>query len=221
MRTTTERDMTQDTRQNASQDPKRDATPSAPRTPSALQNGAYDTTRGASRTRSTHGTTGARGTRSRSTRRAVPLVRVALLGAAATAALLAPTAAAQQPVHPTAHHTGQTSPQPQRQTGPETGHQHSHPGDCAAGQLCLWERPGYAGHRHTFELADTDIESCVPLPAGARAASLANRTGRPVTTYQSAECGETGEFDTYPGKGGGVRLSESPYQIRAIKIWEH
>ncbi|MER0241534.1 peptidase inhibitor family I36 protein [Streptomyces sp. HSW2009] len=157
------------------------------------------------------------------------MVRAALLGAAATAALLAPPAAAQQPAHPTAHRTGQTSQQAQQQTGPQAGHQPSHqpsrqtgrPGDCAAGQLCLWERPGYTGHRHIFELADTDIESCVPLPAGARAASLANRTGRPVTTYQSAECGETGEFDTYPGKGGGVRLSESPYQIRAIKIWEH
>lgn len=104
----------------------------------------------------------------------------------------------------------------QQQVGPATGRA----GDCAAGQLCLWERPGFAGPRHTFELSDTDIESCVALPAGARAASLANRTGRPVTTYQSAECAETGEYDTYPGKGSGTRLAQSPYQIRAVKIWE-
>ncbi|MEU3963479.1 peptidase inhibitor family I36 protein [Streptomyces buecherae] len=108
---------------------------------------------------------------------------------------------------------------PRASAQPTTPHA-SRPGACAAGQLCLWERPDFTGPRHTYELSNTDIESCVPLPAGAKAESLANRTGRPVTTYQSAECGETGEFDTYPGKGSGARLSESPYQIGAIKIWE-
>ncbi|MFE3437062.1 peptidase inhibitor family I36 protein [Streptomyces sindenensis] len=72
-------------------------------------------------------------------------------------------------------------------------------GSCEAGRLCLWKKPDFAGARHTFELSDTDIESCVPLPKGGDAQSLANRTGRPVTTYQSAECAETGEFET--GKG--------------------
>ena len=90
-------------------------------------------------------------------------------------------------------------------------------GECAAGQLCLWERGDFRGPRHTHELADTDIESCVPLPGGATAASLANRTGRPVTAYQSAECAETGEFDTYPSGSWAPRTS---YQVRAVKIWE-
>ncbi|WKX70142.1 peptidase inhibitor family I36 protein [Streptomyces sp. XD-27] len=90
-------------------------------------------------------------------------------------------------------------------------------GACATGQLCLWRGAGFSGARTTHELSDTDIESCVPLPGGATAASLANRTGRPVTTYQSAECGETGEFDTYPS---GSWAPESPYQVRAFKIWE-
>ncbi|MFH8367547.1 peptidase inhibitor family I36 protein [Streptomyces sp. NPDC018031] len=90
-------------------------------------------------------------------------------------------------------------------------------GDCAAGELCLWEKTGFRGARHTHELAGTDIESCVPLPRGVTAASLANRTGRPVTTYQSAECAETGEFDTYPS---GSWAPEPPYRIRAFKIWE-
>lgn len=91
-------------------------------------------------------------------------------------------------------------------------------GRCAAGQLCLWEREDFQGPRHTHELADTDIESCVPLPRGATVASLANRTGRPVTTYQSAECAETGEFDTYPS---GSWAPRSPYRVRAVKIWEN
>ncbi|GAA2441810.1 peptidase inhibitor family I36 protein [Streptomyces macrosporus] len=90
-------------------------------------------------------------------------------------------------------------------------------GPCAAGQLCLWEREDFQGPSRTRELADTDIESCVPLSRGTTAASLANRTGRPVTTYQSAECAETGEFDTYPS---GSWAPRSPYRVRAVKIWE-
>ncbi len=90
-------------------------------------------------------------------------------------------------------------------------------GECAAGQLCLWERTDFRGPRHTHELSDTDIESCVPLSSGTTAVSLANRTGRPVTTYQSAECAETGEFDTYPS---GSWAPRADYQVRAVKIWE-
>ncbi|MCD9141913.1 peptidase inhibitor family I36 protein [Streptomyces albireticuli] len=90
-------------------------------------------------------------------------------------------------------------------------------GQCAAGQLCLWSKPGFHGTRATGELADISIESCVTLPAGATAASLANRTGRPVTTYQSATCGETGEFDTYPS---GTWVPETAYVVRAYKVWE-
>ncbi|MEV7086908.1 peptidase inhibitor family I36 protein [Streptomyces sp. NPDC093085] len=91
-------------------------------------------------------------------------------------------------------------------------------GACAAGELCLWAREEFKGARWTHELSSTDIDSCVPLPAGSTAHSLANRTGRPVTTYQSATCDETGEFETYPGKG--TWLPSSPYRVRAFKIWE-
>ncbi|WOX26753.1 peptidase inhibitor family I36 protein [Streptomyces solicathayae] len=91
-------------------------------------------------------------------------------------------------------------------------------GPCGAGQLCLWPKADFRGRASMHELADTDIESCVPLPAGAVAQALANRTGRPVTTYQSAECAETGQFETYPGTGTWV--PQSPYQVRAFKIWE-
>ncbi|MFF7297882.1 peptidase inhibitor family I36 protein [Streptomyces sp. NPDC008265] len=91
-------------------------------------------------------------------------------------------------------------------------------GSCATGQLCLWAKPDFKGARQTHELSTLDINSCTALPAGTSAQSLTNRTGRPVTTYQSAECAETGEFQTYPGDG--VWLPESPYQVRAFKVWE-
>ena len=90
-------------------------------------------------------------------------------------------------------------------------------GDCGAGRLCLWERPGFAGARQTFELSGMDVESCVPLPRGTGALSFANRTGRPVTVYQSRECAETGEFATHPS---GSWTPEGAYQVRAVKVWE-
>ncbi|MEU6877226.1 peptidase inhibitor family I36 protein [Streptomyces sp. NPDC046712] len=93
-------------------------------------------------------------------------------------------------------------------------------GACGPGQLCLWPKAEFRGPAWTHELADTDIESCVALPPGTSAESLANRTGRPVTTYQSAECAETGEFETYPGRGGGTWVPQSQYKVRAFKIWE-
>ncbi|WP_431770821.1 peptidase inhibitor family I36 protein [Streptomyces cucumeris] len=90
-------------------------------------------------------------------------------------------------------------------------------GDCAAGQLCLWHGTGFTGPRQVHELTGTDIESCIALPSGGSAASLANRTGRPVTAYQSAECAETAEFRTYPT---GSWSPETAYRVRAFKIWE-
>ncbi|MEU0403358.1 peptidase inhibitor family I36 protein [Streptomyces sp. NPDC006197] len=91
-------------------------------------------------------------------------------------------------------------------------------GVCGPGRLCLWPKPDFKGRPWTHELATTDIDSCVTLPPGTSAQSLANRTGRPVTTYQSAECGETGEFETYPGRGTWV--PQTAYEVRAFKLWE-
>ncbi|WP_164551725.1 peptidase inhibitor family I36 protein [Streptomyces sp. WAC 01529] len=92
-------------------------------------------------------------------------------------------------------------------------------GRCAAGELCLWEKAKFKGARHAYELADIDIESCIALPEGGSAQALANRTGRPVTAYQSAKCAETAEFNTYPGSG--TWAPESPYRVRAFKVWEN
>nr|WP_307808052.1 peptidase inhibitor family I36 protein [Streptomyces oryzae] len=91
-------------------------------------------------------------------------------------------------------------------------------GKCGPGELCLWERPRFKGKRRVHELSGIDIESCTPLPGGASATSAANRTGRPVTLYQSAECAETAEFDTHPS---GSWTPELPYRARAFKVWEH
>ncbi|MFB7515296.1 peptidase inhibitor family I36 protein [Streptomyces sp. NPDC056144] len=92
-------------------------------------------------------------------------------------------------------------------------------GSCGPGRLCLWPKPDFKGRPWTYELSMTDVDSCVALPAGTTAQSLANRTGRPVTTYQSAECAEAGEFETYPGRGG-TWVPQAPYEVRAFKLWE-
>ncbi|WJV49031.1 peptidase inhibitor family I36 protein [Streptomyces flavofungini] len=124
--------------------------------------------------------------------------------AAGATAVLALTTAALAAVVLTPAHAGAAGP-------PRLG-------GCGPGELCLWEKGGFKGQRHTYELAGTDIESCVALPEGGSAQAIANRTGRPVTTYQSAECAETGEFNTYPGNG--TWAPQSPYKVRAFKIWE-
>lgn len=89
---------------------------------------------------------------------------------------------------------------------------------CGPGELCLWPKTDFRGARQTHELFRTEIQNCVALPPGADAQSLVNRLGRPVTTYQSEECEETGEFQTYPGDGTWV--PQSPYRVRAFKVWE-
>ncbi|WP_328725154.1 peptidase inhibitor family I36 protein [Streptomyces sp. NBC_00259] len=134
-------------------------------------------------------------------------MRTTVLAAAlALTAAFAPTTAAGAAATATATATANAAPRPQL-------------GACAPGELCLWEKPDFTGARHIHELSGLDIESCVALPAGASAQALANRTGRPVTTYQSAECAETAEFETYPG--GGTWVPQSPYRVRAFKVWEN
>ncbi|WP_167153485.1 MULTISPECIES: peptidase inhibitor family I36 protein [Streptomyces] len=91
-------------------------------------------------------------------------------------------------------------------------------GDCAPGELCLWAKAAFKGPRQVYDLTRIDIESCTALPPGTDVQSLANRTGRPVTAYQSDECQETAEFDTYPG--GGTWVPQVPYRVRAFKVWE-
>ncbi|MFI5803227.1 peptidase inhibitor family I36 protein [Streptomyces sp. NPDC051561] len=130
------------------------------------------------------------------------LLRTTALAATLTAATLTATAQARSAAH---------APTPAGAPAVQLG-------NCAPGELCLWQKPGFKGKRYAHELAGTDLESCIPLPPGTDAQALANRTGRPVTTYQSAECGETGEFDTYPG--GGSYVPQSPYRVRAFKVWE-
>ncbi|MER5868936.1 peptidase inhibitor family I36 protein [Streptomyces sp. NPDC002044] len=152
--------------------------------------------------------------------RGTTVLAVAALAAAALVPSTAPTAhaatAQAAPTHGAPTHGAPTHGAPGR---PVAGPAPAALGSCAAGQLCLWAKPEFKGVRHVHELSTLDINSCTALPAGKSAQALANRTGRPVTTYQSAECAETGEFQTYPGDG--VWLPQSPYQVRAFKVWEH
>ncbi|MET9951652.1 peptidase inhibitor family I36 protein [Streptomyces sp. NPDC006339] len=137
------------------------------------------------------------------------------LGAAVvlTALLAAPAAAA-----PTTAPGAVATTAPAAAPGAVTAATATALGSCGPGQLCLWPKADFKGRALTHELASVDIESCTALPAGVSAQALANRTGRPVTAYQSAECAETGEFETYPGRGTWV--PQTPYKVRAFKIWE-
>ncbi|WP_030756468.1 peptidase inhibitor family I36 protein [Streptomyces griseus] len=138
-----------------------------------------------------------------------------LTGAAALLlATLPATAAPAAPAVPTAR-TAPTALVAPAAPAPAAG---AATGACGPGRLCLWPRPDFKGRPWTYELATTDLDSCVALPAGASAQSLAVRTGRPVTTYQSGECAEAGEFETYPGRGTWV--PQTPYEVRAFKLWE-
>ncbi|MER5631270.1 peptidase inhibitor family I36 protein [Streptomyces nitrosporeus] len=166
----------------------------------------------------------------RTTVLAAVLAATAILPATALApahdASAGTTSAVREPAHPGAHRAGPVRPGgsaglpgPAGQARPGQPAAPRGLAPCGAGQLCLWPKPDFAGAVQTHELSAVDIESCVPLASGSAAQALVNRTGRPVTTYQSAECGETGEFETYPG--GGTWVPRSPYTVRAFKIWEN
>ncbi|WP_349636829.1 peptidase inhibitor family I36 protein [Streptomyces sp. 549] len=90
-------------------------------------------------------------------------------------------------------------------------------GPCETGRLCLWTGRGFTGRRHTFAPRKVAAGECVTLPAAARSAAVANRTGRPVTTYRSEWCAETADFRTYPS---GTWAPDSPHVVRAFKVWE-
>ncbi|RAJ70179.1 peptidase inhibitor family I36 [Streptomyces sp. Amel2xB2] len=91
-------------------------------------------------------------------------------------------------------------------------------GTCAKGALCLWPGQRFRGERRTYEVGAVRMEDCRRLPRGVSAKSFANRTGHPVTVYESAECAETREFHTHPS---GSWTPEGAYAVRAFKVWEH
>ncbi|QRP48191.1 peptidase inhibitor family I36 protein [Amycolatopsis sp. FDAARGOS 1241] len=88
---------------------------------------------------------------------------------------------------------------------------------CAVGELCLWNAETYSGQTQHYDLRTANPEDCIPLPEGFEAHSFANRLTRDVTIYQSEECTTEGDFTTYPG--GGTYVPQSPFVVRAIKIW--
>jgi hypothetical protein len=88
---------------------------------------------------------------------------------------------------------------------------------CAVGELCLWNSETYSGQNQHYDLRTANPEDCIVLPEGFEAHSFANRLTRDVTVYQSEECSTEGDFTTYPG--GGTYVPQSPFVVRAIKIW--
>jgi hypothetical protein len=89
---------------------------------------------------------------------------------------------------------------------------------CAPGEFCAWPQEDYGGTRHSWDLTTVGTDECVPFPAGLDARSLANRTGRRATVYQSRECATEAEFDTLPKFGSFVpRVS---YAVRAVQLQE-
>ncbi|MGW4484935.1 peptidase inhibitor family I36 protein [Amycolatopsis sp. NPDC004368] len=88
---------------------------------------------------------------------------------------------------------------------------------CTVGELCLWTADTYSGTTQHYDLRTANPEDCIPLPEGFEGHSFVNRLTRDVTIYQSEECTTEGDFTTYPG--GGTYVPQSPFVVRAIKIW--
>ncbi len=89
---------------------------------------------------------------------------------------------------------------------------------CKKGEFCIWSAAHYSGDAQRFDLRTANPEDCIPLPEGFDGSSFVNLMSRDVTVYQSEECTTEGDFITYPGAG--TYVPNSPFVVRAIKIWE-
>ncbi|WP_245787459.1 peptidase inhibitor family I36 protein [Amycolatopsis saalfeldensis] len=142
------------------------------------------------------------------------LPRVLLL---ATAGLLAGSGIAQAAPSPASSPaTGFTAPVSAPAPAP-AGTPQTDPA-CAVGEFCVWPQESYAGDAQHFDLRTSNPSDCIPLPEGFESHSFVNRMTRDVTIYQGEDCSTEGDFHTYPG--GGTYVPQSPFVVRAIKIWE-
>ncbi|WP_051165799.1 peptidase inhibitor family I36 protein [Amycolatopsis orientalis] len=89
---------------------------------------------------------------------------------------------------------------------------------CDAGEFCLWDTETYSGNVQSYDLRTANPGDCIPLPEGFQGHSFVNRMTRDVTIYQGADCSTEGDFITYPG--GGTYVPQSPFAVRALKVWE-
>ncbi|WP_020661155.1 peptidase inhibitor family I36 protein [Amycolatopsis benzoatilytica] len=89
---------------------------------------------------------------------------------------------------------------------------------CTAGEFCLWDGETYSGTAQSYDLRTVNPGDCIPLPEGFQAHSFVNRMTRDVTIYQGTDCSTEGDFITYPG--GGTYVPQSPFAVRALKVWE-
>ena len=88
---------------------------------------------------------------------------------------------------------------------------------CEQGEFCLWTEQDYGGTIVRLDLRNTNPEKCRPLPDGVEAHAFGNRIDRHVTVYQDRNCSTEGDFSTFPGPG--TFVPQSPYLVRAVKIW--
>ncbi|WP_116201560.1 peptidase inhibitor family I36 protein [Amycolatopsis circi] len=89
---------------------------------------------------------------------------------------------------------------------------------CTAGEFCLWDSETYSGGAQSYDLRTANPGDCLPLPEGFQGHSFVNRMTRDVTIYQGADCSTEGDFITYPG--GGTYVPQSPFAVRALKVWQ-
>lgn len=90
------------------------------------------------------------------------------------------------------------------------------PTRCPDEQFCAYPGDEYRGER--VRIDSSPLEQCRALPANPEVKSFVNRTGRPVTVYQDANCDTHAEFATYPE---GTFVPRSAFVARAIKVWPH
>lgn len=88
---------------------------------------------------------------------------------------------------------------------------------CETGEFCLWPEKDYGGEILRLDLRNTNPEECRALPDGVEARAFGNRLDRHVTVYQDRHCATEGDFSTFPGPG--TFVPQSPYVVRAVKIW--
>ncbi|HEY3710747.1 MAG TPA: peptidase inhibitor family I36 protein [Amycolatopsis sp.] len=134
----------------------------------------------------------------------------------AAAGLLAGSGIAQAAPSPAASATPGSAPAFAPTPAPAGAHQ-TDPA-CTVGEFCLWSQESYTGDAQHFDLRTSNPSDCIPLPEGFESHSFVNRMTRDVTIYQGEDCSTEGDFHTYPG--GGTYVPQSPFVVRAIKIWE-
>lgn len=87
---------------------------------------------------------------------------------------------------------------------------------CDRGVFCFWDHAGYRGDARLLDLRTVNPGDCVPLGAGFRARSFANRSRRALTVYANATCDSQAEHLSYPG--GGTFVPRATFPVAALSV---